>query len=62
VLGPAEGVHYYRLVDGSLKRQTLSAAAIATSVAVRIGGNGKPVVLYTTDGGVPDGVYHARKT
>jgi hypothetical protein len=62
VLGPAEGVFFYRLVDGSLKRQTLSAAAIATSVGLRIGGNGKPVVLYTTDGGVPDGVYHTRKT
>lgn len=62
VLGPVEGVYYYRAVNGSLTRQTLSAPTIATSVAIRIGRNGKPVVLYTTSGGVPNGVYQARKT
>ncbi len=43
VLGPGAGVYYYRLVDGSLTRKTLSSAAVANSVGIEIGPNGRPV-------------------
>jgi hypothetical protein len=61
VLATGAGVHYYRQVNGTLRGQTLSRSAMATSVSIRVDRDGRPVVLYTTDGGVPDGVYLVRK-
>lgn len=61
VLPPGAGVYYYRLVNGTLTRQTLSSAATVTSAAVAIGGNGRPVVMYTASSGVPAGIYFARR-
>lgn len=61
VLPEAAGVYYWRMVDGELKRQTLSTAAVANSAAIAIASNGRPALLYTAVSGVPAGIYYAKR-